>query len=185
MPRLSTRDHIIKTAKDMIYHRGYGVTSYGEIFKVTGIAKGNIQYYFKSKEHLLLATLDQRVVNIEESLLAWARAPDPKARIANFITMLENMADDLAQYGCPVGTLSDELGKAHQPAQAQARALFGLYLEWLTAQFSALMPTAPAQEAAEHLLTMAQGASLLAHSFGSSALLKRQTVAMRHWLLAL
>ncbi len=181
MPK-STRDTIVQTAKDMFYHRGYGATSYGDIAKETGIAKGNIQYYFKTKESLLFATLELRAQRIESSLRMWETDPDPKARIGRFIDMLDRMADDLSRYGCPVGTLSDELGKADQPARAHARALFDLYLNWLEKRFDALLPAPQSREAAEHLLTMAQGASLLAHSYHDPTLVTRQTRAMRAWL---
>ena len=181
----NTRKTIVKTAKKMIYHRGFAATTYGEISKETGIAKGNIQYYFKSKEALLFATLDERAHNIKAGLKAWEAKPDPKARISHFIGMLELMAVDLSKYGCPVGTLNDELGKAHKPAQKHAQALFDLYLNWLETQFAAILPPEQAETAAEHLLTMGQGASLLAHAYQSPALIRRQTKAMRAWLAGL
>lgn len=53
-----TRHHIIETASELFYKKGYNSTGINEIIKESGIAKATLYNHFKSKEDLLIAYLD-------------------------------------------------------------------------------------------------------------------------------
>ncbi|MCG7947750.1 MAG: TetR/AcrR family transcriptional regulator [Candidatus Thiodiazotropha taylori] len=178
-----TRLSIIDAARSHIYHKGFGATSYANIAQQTKLKKGNIQYHFKSKDDLLQAVIEQQIEGIREQLESWSLdCGTTYDCVERFIAMVDDNADNLARYGCPMGTLNSELGKDHRQQQHQARAMFELYLRWLEARFSAILPRESARARAEQLMVMAQGASLMAHIHEDPEIVRRQSIVMREWL---
>ncbi|MEW8497274.1 MAG: TetR/AcrR family transcriptional regulator [Candidatus Thiodiazotropha taylori] len=178
-----TRLSIIDAARSHIYHKGFGATSYANIAQQTKLRKGNIQYHFKSKDDLLQAVIEQQIEGIREQLESWSLdCGTTYDCVERFIAMVDDNADNLARYGCPMGTLNSELGKDHRQQQHQARTMFELYLRWLEARFSAILPRESARARAEQLMVMAQGASLMAHIHEDPEIVRRQSIVMREWL---
>jgi hypothetical protein len=60
--------------------------------------------------------------------------------------------------------------------------MFDLYLRWLEARFSAILPRDNSRARAEQLMVMAQGASLMAHIHEDPEIIHRQSALMREWL---
>lgn len=59
--RLETKkEKIIKHAFDLFAEKGYFETSIDDIVKASGISKGGIYYYFKSKEDIFLEIAEER-----------------------------------------------------------------------------------------------------------------------------
>jgi len=54
-----TRSHILKTAMGLFNTKGYHATSIADIVIASGVQKGNLYFYFTSKEDLALALLDE------------------------------------------------------------------------------------------------------------------------------
>ncbi|MEW7292261.1 TetR/AcrR family transcriptional regulator [Aquimarina sp. 2304DJ70-9] len=54
------RQHIIKTASELFYRKGYNLTGINEIIKEAGIAKATLYNHFASKEDICLAYLKYR-----------------------------------------------------------------------------------------------------------------------------
>lgn len=181
--KLPTRLTIVGTAQSHIYHKGYGSTSYANVAHETKLGKGNIQYYFKSKDELLLSVIEQHIQEIRGQLENWSLdCGTAYDCIERFIGMVEDNAENLSLYGCPMGTLNSELGKNERHLQHQARAMFDLFLRWLEARFRSILPAEEARSQAEHLMVLAQGASLLAHAYEDPEIVRRQTALMRQWL---
>jgi len=179
----NTRDRIVDVAHQLFYHQGFGVTSYADIAQHTQLAKGNLQYHFKAKNDLLNAVVERRINEIRALLENWSMNCDtPYNCLERFIAMIEGNAEDLASYGCPMGTLTDELGKNHPELQREARRMFDLFLRWLEARFRAVIPAEQARTHAQQLMVMAQGASLLAHVYGDPSIVHQHTKIMRAWL---
>lgn len=178
-----TRSTIVDTARRHVYENGAGVTSYGSIAAETGLAKGNIQYHFKSKGALLEAVIEQQIEGVRAQLEAWSlECGTPYDCLERFVAMVEAEAGPLSRFGCPMGSLNTELGKQDRSLQHQARFMFDLFLRWLEARFRAFLPAEQASLRAEQLMTMAQGASLLAHAYEDPHVVRRQAELMRAWL---
>lgn len=60
MKRSLVKQHIIKTASDLFYRKGYNLTGINEIIKEAGIAKATLYHHFASKEDICLAYLTFR-----------------------------------------------------------------------------------------------------------------------------
>jgi TetR/AcrR family transcriptional regulator, transcriptional repressor for nem operon len=97
--------------------------------------------------------------------------------------MLEEEAESLCVHGCPVGTLSSELGKLDRREQARTRRIFDQLLEWLTQRLEDIPATRRgARQRAEQLLVMAQGAALVGHAYRDPELIRRQAALIRDWV---
>jgi AcrR family transcriptional regulator len=55
---LSTRDHIIATARELFAKDGYEATSTEQVLQRTGISRGALYHHFKNKEALFEAVLE-------------------------------------------------------------------------------------------------------------------------------
>ena len=70
----STRDHIIHTASELFYEKGYNLTGINEIIAESGIAKATLYSHFRSKEELLLAYLEVRDQELMTNIVAFCES---------------------------------------------------------------------------------------------------------------
>ena len=181
-----TRDEIIEAAKALFYRRGYAQTSFSDIVSYTGIQRGNIYHYFKTKDDILDAVIEQRAREYKTTLSAWGKAlPDPRDRLRRFVQMVVSNKENLSRYGCPIGSLNTELGKEANTRKESARQLFDLFRDWLTVQFSALDGPQQARARAMHLLGRAEGISLMGHVYNDPDFITAETEILEQWIDAL
>jgi len=181
--RGQTRDEIIEAARALFYRRGYARTSFSDIVKHTGIQRGNIYHYFKTKDDILDAVIEQRASEYRAALSAWDEAlPDPRDRLRRFVQMVVSNREDLSRYGCPIGSLSTELGKETHTHKESARRLFDLFRDWLTVQFSALGDPQLARARALHLLGRTEGISLMGHVYNDPDFIAAETEIVEQWI---
>ncbi len=178
-----TRADIVKSAKKLFYEHGYEGTSFSDIVNAAGVHRGNIYHYFKTKDEILKAAIDQHFAEFRALLTQWQTLPsDPKARLVQFVKMIILREQELIQYGCPIGSLNTELGKDRHELQQSARALFDLFRDWLASQFDDLGYPEEAESLALHLLGRAQGIAVIAHVYHDAKLLQRETDQLEAWI---
>jgi TetR/AcrR family transcriptional regulator, transcriptional repressor for nem operon len=98
------------------------------------------------------------------------------------LAQVRSEADHLARFGCPIGSLSTELGKTGTSLQSPAaRPLLELE-DYLRSQFGRVMTAGAARECAEHLLALLQGAGVVAHARRDPSVVQRQVDAASVWL---
>ncbi len=182
-----TRQRIIDAADDLFYQKGFNQSAVSDIVGVTGLSKGNITYYFSSKDDLLKAVIDQRKKNIQALLESWNETfSTPTERLTRFAEMLLIEKNQLIQYGCPMGSLISELGKSNSSKASEARAMFDLFIDWLADQFSEAGCTRKqSKQMALRFLSQAQGASLLAHAYGDDEVIRRTVQDLKDWCITL
>ena len=180
---MSTRDRIIETADRLFYQQGFEATSFADIASAVGISRGNFYHHFKTKDDILDAVINQRLVNTEQMLDHWeVTGNDPAERIRSFIHILIVNGEKIRKFGCPVGTLSSELAKLNHSAQSDAAGLFTLFRTWLGRQFSALGFGAKSDGLAMHILGRSQGVATLANAFDDNEFLQSEVTLMCDWL---
>ena len=109
----------------------------------------------------------------------------PKQRLCAFVGVKIKNREELARYGCPVGTLCSELRKLGGSAADESMVLFSTALDWMERQFQALGKGADARALAVHLLSATQGVSVLAHTFGDPRLIELEAKRLKDWILSL
>jgi len=186
MPRKSerTRQRIIQAANSLFYRRGYNRTSFTDIVEAAGVPRGNIYYYFRTKEEILSAALAYRLEIIETMMEEWNRNfPDPEHRLKRFIQVMVNSREATASFGCPMGTLNAELAKDQRALQREARTMFERFLIYLTEQFQLLgYEASTARSFAWDLLARAQGVNMMAHVLDSADYLLEQQEVLNRWI---
>jgi len=173
----------VEAANRLFYHKGYHNTSFTDVVEASGVPRGNIYYYFKSKEAILEAALAHRLERIEQMLQSWnERYATPLERLNRFLEILPDSADALVRYGCPMGTLTAELGKNDPELKALARVMFLRFEDWLTDQFSELGYAGRAREFARRLLAQGQGITMMAHAHEDRRFLLQETDRLQRWI---
>ncbi len=125
----STRDQILEVAGRLIHTRGFHNTSVEHILRESGIGKGNLYYYFKSKDELGYAALDRVLERIQEEVLErlFAGDTDPWAQIERFLDYpLEQVQRQGGIGGCPLGNLALEMSDIHEGFRTRLSQAFGL-----------------------------------------------------------
>ena len=163
--------------------KGYAGTRLEDVAARAKVSKGLPYLYFKTKEDILLATLDYRLDAITVMLEEWDREHrTPVERLRRFVRMLVNSRQSTAEYGCPMGSLNTELGKDQGDLQEQAENLFKIFENWLSDQFAELGYAGRARELALRLMAFGQGINVMAHVHSDPAFLRREKDHLANWL---
>lgn len=176
------RRRIVEAANKLFYQRGYNQASFTDVADAARIPRGNFYYYFKTKDDILAAVVDYRIEMITAMLAQWdAEIAEPRVRLQRFIAMVRNSGKDLARYGCPMGSLNIELGKAQPALKAKARKMFDLFRDWLAGQFT-LLGYPDAKGLALHLLGRAQGLAVITQVYADMDFLNVELSQLEAWL---
>lgn len=186
MPASDTRAAIVAAADRLFYENGFASTSFADIAAAVKLSRGNFYYHFKSKDEILAAVIALRLERTRQMLERWeADGADAERRILSFIGILIANRAKIMRFGCPVGTLCNELAKLDHAAGADAARLFTLFRDWLTRQFRALGHSEDeAARLAMHLLARSQGVATLASSIGDEAFIDAEVAEMRGFVAA-
>lgn len=178
-----TRSDIIECAKQLFYQHGYEGTSFSDIVESSGLARGNIYHYFKTKDEILQAVIARHLEEYRGLLAKWdAEHEDTTERLIAFANMIAGRKKELVEYGCPIGSLNTELAKDRRDLQQASRALFDLFRDWLTACFEQLGKGAESESLALHLLGRAQGIAVISHVYRDKKLLQREITQLCYWI---
>jgi TetR/AcrR family transcriptional repressor of nem operon len=102
----TTREQILDAAGRLIHLRGFHNTSVDDILRESGVGKGNLYYYFKSKDELGYAALDRTLERIQEEILERLSASgvDPWTQLERFLEYaVERARREGCVGGCPLG----------------------------------------------------------------------------------
>ncbi len=185
MGATDTRRQIVSAADRLFYENGFEATSFADVAKQVGLSRGNFYYHFRTKDEILDAVIALRIENTQAMLHAWEEgAATPTERIRSFIHILIMNRAKIMAYGCPVGTLCNELAKLDHVSKEDAAKLFTLFREWLARQFTALGREDDADALALHVLMRSQGVATLATALRDESFIRREVEAMDAWLEA-
>ncbi|MDH5594353.1 MAG: TetR/AcrR family transcriptional regulator [Gammaproteobacteria bacterium] len=179
----ANRQHIVDVADNLFYQKGYNQTSFTDIAEASEIPRGNFYYYFKTKDEILLAVIEHRTGMMKSMLETWDKEYNtPLERLKRFAHILRVEEKDACQYGCPLGSLTIELGKAQQELQAQAKGMFDVFKTWLIKQFSELGYSDKADYLAMQLMSRIQGIVVMAHAYNDPEFINISTDDVDSWI---
>jgi TetR/AcrR family transcriptional repressor of nem operon len=115
---------------------GYRNTSLDDVLRESGVGKGNFYHYFRSKEELGYAILDQFIGAFLDRTLqpcfSEARGR-PLAQIRCFLDRVrEAQRERNCVGGCPLGNLAAELSDLHEGFRGRLAGVFSTWRERLT-----------------------------------------------------
>ncbi|PYN99467.1 MAG: TetR family transcriptional regulator [Candidatus Rokuibacteriota bacterium] len=131
-----TREAILTAAKRLILIKGYNATSLDDLLGESGVGKGSFYHYFKSKEDLGYAILDDIVTSFVERTLDPCFADTDGRPIAQIRCFLDHVVEAQRARacvgGCPLGNLASELSDVHEGFRARLASVFSVWRERLT-----------------------------------------------------
>lgn len=176
----SQRQRIIEAAYELFYRKGFNQTSFSDIAQAADFPRGNFYYYFKSKDDLLREVLGFRIAALREMVAQWDQGSEnPAERLMSVADMLEATKLDVIRYGCPLGTLTAELGKTQTALQSEALQMFDTIIGWAERQLVALGYGDQAHILAMHLMARLQGVTMMAYAYGNSAFIDYEICCIR------
>ena len=178
------RQHIVETCDDLLYHKGFNRMSFSDIAEASRVPRGNLNYYFRTKEDVLNAVIEHRLNQMKRMLDEWERTiPEPVERLKRYARIPVNELTNVVRYGCPMGSLNSELGKSQHALRDVSRQQFDLFRQWLSEQFGRLGDRTNAEQHAMHLLVWTQGIAAMAQAYHDTALVEREVTLIDQWLL--
>ena len=175
------RERLTESARALLHEQGVQRTTLAEVAERAGIPAGNVYYYFKTKDELVAAVVDGYVQQARELLKSLERHRSPQARLKAFIRSWEEIDDDVARHGCPIGSLCAELSKRDDGLDGKASEVFALVIDWAEEQFRELGKR-DARDLAVALFGAVEGAALLSNTLHDAELMVRQTRRLERWI---
>ena len=110
-----TKQRIVLAANQLFYRKGFSQTSFSDVVNEADVPRGNIYYYFKSKEEILKAVIRYRLDTIAGMLAEWDKSiKEPSKRLERFVRIMYDGTPALLRSGCPMGSLAMEFAKGDQ-----------------------------------------------------------------------
>jgi AcrR family transcriptional regulator len=165
----------------LVHEQGVQATTLADVAEAADVPSGNVYYYFKTKDELLQAAVDEHAAHQRAALLELEAAPTPAVRLKAFIEMVAGEADLAARYGCPQGSLCSELDKRQDLLSQNAADLMRIPIDWVERQFTA-MGRRDARELAVALIAAYQGISLLTNTFRDPDMMASEGRRLERWI---
>jgi AcrR family transcriptional regulator len=176
------RRRLTAAAARVLHEQGVERTTLADIARAADVPAGNVYYYFKTKDELVLAALAEHRAHLDGLTAGLDRLPDPRDRLKALVESWISRRETTARHGCPIGTLAAELDKrADGTLDTEAGAVLRRLLEWTTGQFRELGLPDPA-EPARTLVCAYQGMSVLANALRDPDVMTREGERLLRWL---
>jgi AcrR family transcriptional regulator len=180
------RDVLVATASRLLHEQGFHRTTLADVAAHAQVPLGNLYYYFKTKEALAEAVIQAHGVALKARFASWTNAhATPRERLRCLVRAPLDGADRVIRFGCPHGSLCQELEKlaSDAPLATAGARLLAVYVDWVETQFRAHgFAPREAQALAADLVAAIQGTMLLANTTRSKDLLSRQLRRVERWL---
>lgn len=154
------RDRLVEAARVLFHRQGFGETSLANIAQESGVPVGNVYYYFKTKEDIAAAVIAEHSAYLGEIARAAEKLPDARDRLIHILESLECNCRDIADNGCPMGSLCIEFGKRETALREDANRLLLKIMDWMERQLAEL-GRSDARALAIQLVSTIQGSSIL------------------------
>ncbi|HEY4245025.1 MAG TPA: TetR/AcrR family transcriptional regulator [Kofleriaceae bacterium] len=179
------RTVLVQAAKALLHEQGFARTTLAEVATRAGVPLGNVYYYFKTKDAIAEAVIAAHEAALLAMFAGWtATDREPRRRLLRLVRAPLD-SSSIIQFGCPHGSLCQELEKlgARTPLAKAAGRLLEVYLDFAEQQFrSAGLGPREARARATDLVASIQGTMLLAHTMRSRELLASQLKRVERWL---
>lgn len=180
------RAELVAAATQLLHEQGFHRTTLAHVAGRAEVPLGNVYYYFKSKDALAEAVIGAHEEALRGRFASWTAAHrEPRARLRCLVRAPLDAADRVIQFGCPHGSLCQELEKlgAGTPLARAGARLLGVYVDWAEEQFRVHgVVRREARSLATDLVGAIQGAMLLANTMRSKELLTQQLRRVERWL---
>ena len=191
----NTKERILKTAQRQVLERGFSATSLDNIIQATGVTKGAFFHHFRSKadlaEQLIESFAEQDFALFDEwDRRAEALSDDPYQALILFLKLFEEWLDSLHQPfpGCLFAVYVYENTLFDDNVNGFVRKSLENWQKYYERKFAAVIAVrkpkleVSAPELAESLVSLLEGAFILARSGEQPELISRQSRLFRGYV---
>ncbi|MFI7610345.1 TetR/AcrR family transcriptional regulator [Nonomuraea terrae] len=166
-----TRSRIIATAADLMRVRGVGGTTLDDVVVASNVSKSQLYRHFEDKQALVRAVIEfvgERTIAVERERLNKVMTFTGLRRWRD--ALVENNALHEGRYGCPLGSLANEVSDQDEIARKKLDDLFAAWQELFEDllrrfQKAGILPQeADVAQLATGLLAAVQGGYLIAQA---------------------
>ena len=180
--RNDKRSRLVAAAFKLFHEQGVNITTLANIAQLADVPLGNVYYYFKSKESIVLAVIDHQRRMLQQKFEELNLITDTKERLESLIRQTVDNSEQTASFGDALGSLCQELGKQGGHIAEAAAELLKEILLWCEKQFISLGKTEQAKSLALNLVSTLQGISLITLTFKNHDYLTQQSDYLIKWL---
>ena len=180
--RNDKRSRLVGAADKLFHEQGINITTLANIAQLAEVPLGNVYYYFKSKESIILAVIEYRRSILQQQLEGLNTITDSKERLQAFIKQDIANSEQTANFGDVLGSLCQELGKQSGVIATSAAELMQDIINWCEKQFVALGKGDRSKKLALNLIACLQGTNLLTLTLKSPTLVEEQANFLTTWI---
>lgn len=173
---------LIKSAQKLFYENGVSNTTLANIASLADIPLGNIYYYFKSKESIILSVIDYKKIEIKKQLNEINNIKSAKDRLKYFIYLETKGHSSIIKYGDMLGSLSQELCKKDNTVSNAMANLMHEIITWNKKQFEILDKKDKSIRYAIILVSNIQGLNLLNFIFKNKSFSSNYSDYLINWI---
>jgi len=178
------RERLIEAAKTLIHRKGFHSTTLADIASESKVPLGNVYYYFKTKDDICQAVIDERKKELTKLLQLCCKKAQPKLALKQLLKFTSKETKELDECGCPYTGLLLDLDRAHSRLAPSADECIRVLIEWAGDQFRTL-GYGNAAEMGFEFIARVQGTILLGHVLHDKARMRRQMNELAGWVDAL
>jgi TetR/AcrR family transcriptional regulator, transcriptional repressor for nem operon len=175
------RERLVAAASQVLYQQGVERSTLADIATAADVPVGNVYYYFKTKDALVSAVIENYRHTFGEMITQLSQEDRPAGRLKALLQALTARRERLASYGCPIGSLSSELDKRDDELRTEAGSILAGLIDWAEVQFRAMGRT-DARELAVALIAAYEGIVLLAAALSDPGLISAETDRLGRWI---
>ncbi len=180
--RNDKRSRLVGAADQLFHEQGVNNTTLANIAQLADVPLGNVYYYFKSKESIILGVIDYRRKLIQQELEELNMMPSGLQRLASFVKNFVSRKDRTATYGDVLGSLCQELGKVGGKISESSATLMQELINWSENQFQSLGKNEQSRNLACKFISRLQGLCLLTLTFKDPEFMDEQSNHLINWL---
>lgn len=181
--RNDKRERLVDAADQLFHQQGVSNTTLANIAALANVPLGNVYYYFKSKDSIILAVIERRKKLLNGLFTEWNAIDDIKTRLNSLVQYSGTQAEESAKFGDSLGSLCQELGKQGGTIGQAASQLMGDIIVWCEKQFEAMGKSGEeASKLALNLVSSLQGISLITLTFKDPQYVEKQGHYLGQWL---
>lgn len=187
------KQKLIETAAILVFRQGWNATGINQILTDADVPKGSFYYYFQSKDDLGVALVKfhaDDAENIYRETLLNENLSGYDALQNFFAVVIERRRRQGWRWGCPVGSICNEVADTTEKIASEAREALGRFRDAVAVavrrgQADASITTRrPVEEVSWFVVELWQGAQLCMKAMRSEEPLGRAVDMVNHVLIA-
>jgi TetR/AcrR family transcriptional repressor of nem operon len=179
--RAGKRERLVTAAQQVFHRHGVEKATLADIAAAAGVPLGNVYYYFRTKDALVSAVIERYGRSYDVMSAELDQHEQPADRLRALLRALTSRREQLASYGCPIGSLSSELDKRDGVLRTEAAGVLSSIIDWAEPQFQA-MGRDDARELAVALIASYEGITVLASALRDPSLITAEAERLERWI---